>query len=320
MEKLDLKDRKILYHLDLDSRQSFAQIGKKIGLHKDSVALRVKKFQEKGIIKNFYTVIDASKLGYISFRLYFVFQYLNPQLKQEVIDYFIKNKYTYCVGLLEGTYDLAVIMWVKNAMDFYSFYETTLKKYGYYFKEIKFSFYVQLFHYKSSFLLDEPDDRTKPLITGGQKKVDTDDLDLQILEVIATNARTPTIEIAEKLNSTAITINNRIKKLMKNGVIQGFRVNLDYLKLGYQLFKVDIYLKEYKNIDQIANHIKSDPHLFYICKTAGHADLELEIYVETINQLHQIMEELTTKFPGIIKSYNTFNILMYIKRKFMPGE
>jgi DNA-binding Lrp family transcriptional regulator len=52
IEKLDLKDRKILYHLDLDSRQSFAQIDKKTGLHK-VVALRVKKLQEKGIIRNF---------------------------------------------------------------------------------------------------------------------------------------------------------------------------------------------------------------------------------------------------------------------------
>jgi DNA-binding Lrp family transcriptional regulator len=33
MEKLDLKDRKILYYLDLKSRQSFSAIGRKIGLH-----------------------------------------------------------------------------------------------------------------------------------------------------------------------------------------------------------------------------------------------------------------------------------------------
>ena len=31
MVKIDLKDRKILYQLDIDSRQSFRLIGKKIG-------------------------------------------------------------------------------------------------------------------------------------------------------------------------------------------------------------------------------------------------------------------------------------------------
>ena len=57
MEKLDLKDRKILYHLDIDSRQSFSSIGRKVGLHKDVVANRVNKLVEKGIIRNFFTDI-----------------------------------------------------------------------------------------------------------------------------------------------------------------------------------------------------------------------------------------------------------------------
>ena len=70
MGKIDLKDRKILYQLDLDSRQSFRSIGKKVGLSKDVVASRVKKLQELGIINRFYTEIDLFKLGYICFRYY----------------------------------------------------------------------------------------------------------------------------------------------------------------------------------------------------------------------------------------------------------
>ena len=49
MVKLDVKDRKILFQLTLNSRQSFNQIGKKVGLTKDVVAYRVKKLQENGI-------------------------------------------------------------------------------------------------------------------------------------------------------------------------------------------------------------------------------------------------------------------------------
>lgn len=320
MVKVDLKDRKILHQLDINARQSASQIGKKIGLKRDVVLYRIKKLEKESIIDNYYTVIDASKLGYISFRFYFVFQYTTPEIKKEIIDYFVENKYTYFVGPIEGLYDFLVIMWVKDIMDFYSFYKQTLKKYGYYFKEINFCLYVQLLHYRSSFLLDEPDDRTEPLITGGQKIVETDELDIQILETIAANARLPTIEIAEKLNTTTTVVNYRIKKMLKNGIIQGFRTNMNYLQLGYQDFKVDIHLKEYKDIDKITEYMTANPHLFYINKTAGHADLEIEFYVETINHIHGIMEELTTKFPGKIKYYTTFNILDFIKRQFMPKE
>ena len=64
MEKLDLKDRKILYELDLDSRQSFRSIGRKVGLSKDIVATRVKKLDENGVITGYCTIVDYSKLSY----------------------------------------------------------------------------------------------------------------------------------------------------------------------------------------------------------------------------------------------------------------
>ena len=59
MTKLDLKDKKILYELDLNSRQSFHQIAKKVGLSKDSIIYRVNKLKQDGIIKQFHTVIDV---------------------------------------------------------------------------------------------------------------------------------------------------------------------------------------------------------------------------------------------------------------------
>jgi Lrp/AsnC family transcriptional regulator for asnA, asnC and gidA len=320
MVKLDIRDRKILHQLDINSRQSASQIGKKIGLNRDVVTYRIKKLQNEGIIINYYTVIDASKLGYISFRFYFVFQYTTPEIQKEITDYFINNKYTYFVGPIEGIYDLLVIMWVKNVTDFYSFYEETKKKYGYYFKEINFALYVQLLHYRASFLIDTPDERTNPMITGGQKPLEVDDIDIQLLKIIAGNARLPTIEIAREMNTTTTVVSHRIKKMIKKGVIQGFKTNLDYMQLGFQDFKVDIHLKEYSDIRDVTKYLVKNPHLYYINKTAGHADLEIEFYVKTINHVHQIMMDLVTKFPGKIKFYNTYNILDFIKRQFMPEE
>ena len=42
--KLDLKDKKILEQLDLNSRQSNSQIAKKVGLSKDAIGYRIKNF------------------------------------------------------------------------------------------------------------------------------------------------------------------------------------------------------------------------------------------------------------------------------------
>ncbi len=53
MEKIDLKDKKILYHLDLNSMESFRSIDKKKDLSKDIIISCVKKLQEKRIIQSF---------------------------------------------------------------------------------------------------------------------------------------------------------------------------------------------------------------------------------------------------------------------------
>ena len=92
MLKLDLKDRKLLYELDTESRQSAHQIAKKIGLSKDAVIYRINKLQEAGVIKQFHTIINVGKLGFISFRLYLKLQNTTPEKEEEIIEYLKSQK------------------------------------------------------------------------------------------------------------------------------------------------------------------------------------------------------------------------------------
>ena len=63
--KLDLKDKKLLYELDMHARQPNSQLAKKVGLSKQAVQYRISRLQEKGIIKGFYPVINVPKLSYL---------------------------------------------------------------------------------------------------------------------------------------------------------------------------------------------------------------------------------------------------------------
>ena len=50
MFKIDVKDRKILYQLDLNSRQSLTTIGSKVRLSKTVVQYRINRLVKNGII------------------------------------------------------------------------------------------------------------------------------------------------------------------------------------------------------------------------------------------------------------------------------
>jgi len=322
MVKIDLKDRKILYELDKNSRQSLSQIGKKVGLHKNVVIYRIKRLKKIGVIRYFYTVIDSFKLGYSCFRVYLVLQKTTPDIREEIIDYFVKNKYTWWVGTFEGSYDLAVVMWVKDLHNFHIFWEETLKKYRDYFQSQTFCSYVQLQLFRHSFIVDKYDklDRETYEITGGGKKVKTDDLDFQILEILAKDARVAAIEIANKLETTVDTINNRIKKLQKLDVLQGFRISIDYSKLGYQFYKVNINLTNYSDRGRIIHYIKQNPHLIMIDKSIGYYDLELDFWVKNLKQFHKIMNDLTVAFPNSINNYTYVHNPQLHKMLYIPEE
>ncbi|MEM2214053.1 MAG: Lrp/AsnC family transcriptional regulator [Candidatus Nezhaarchaeales archaeon] len=62
--KLDEIDKAILRELVNDARISFREIAKRIGVSTATVASRVKRMEEEGVIKGYTTVVDAEKLGY----------------------------------------------------------------------------------------------------------------------------------------------------------------------------------------------------------------------------------------------------------------
>jgi DNA-binding Lrp family transcriptional regulator len=314
MEKLDLKNRKILFQLIINSRQSFSQIGKKVGLHKDVVAYRVKSLIEKGIIKSFTSIIDPRSLGFISVRYYLTFQFINPEVKKEIIDYFIKSPIVTDVLSADGDFDLVVILTVRDIYDSFDYWEKTMLKYREYFADQIFSIYVkQQIFYGSSILsscseLDNLKKDIKTVITGDIKKTEIDGLDKQILKLITDNSRMSTIDISEKLNTTSITINNRIKSLINKGIIKIFSLHYIYHAIGINWYKVFIFFKDLKKTDKIIEYLKNNKHLAAVDKVLGYDDLELQFYFSDTNQLHQTMEDLSAKFPNAIRFYKYFNI------------
>jgi Lrp/AsnC family transcriptional regulator for asnA, asnC and gidA len=63
MVVLDDADRKILRELQRDARVSFKTIAKQVGVSEATVFVRVRKMQEKKVIKGFTTIIDQAAVG-----------------------------------------------------------------------------------------------------------------------------------------------------------------------------------------------------------------------------------------------------------------
>ena len=148
--------------------------------------------------------------------------------------------------------------------------------------------------------------------------VNIDETDYKLLNELAINARIPLIELAEKLGNSSQTVNYRIKNLIEKGVIQAFRVNIDRSKLGLQLFKVDVFLKEYKQRRNIIQYLADKGCLETLNVATGWSDIEPEIVAKDVDSLIQLMEEVNHRFPNSIRKLEYWIMTEVHKERWLP--
>ena len=61
---MDAIDRELLSALQDDARQSYAELGRKVGLSAPAVAERIRRLEGSGAIKGYHAEIDLKKAGY----------------------------------------------------------------------------------------------------------------------------------------------------------------------------------------------------------------------------------------------------------------
>lgn len=321
MVNLDLKDKKILYELDLNCRKSNTQIGKKVGLSRKVVEYRIKKMEEENVIKNYYTIIDAYKLGLKFYRYYINLQTVSKMKKQEVIDYFVNYKNISTISTAKGTFDLIAVFWVNDISEFYEFWKKTLEQYGSLFSERFFSLYIHGRGYPLNFLLFNDTDTIKPIKVdsfGITKKITIDEFDYKLLNQISLNARITSVDLSKILGCSSQNVVYRMNKLEKNGLIQSYRTAIDFSILGYNRFKVNIHLGDYSKRMQIVKQFEQSPFIKYFSASFGLCDLEFEFIVRDADHLMDIIDKISDKYPDAIRNYDYYSDIRNYKETFLP--
>lgn len=315
--KLDSKDLKLLHELDLDSRQSFSELAKKLGLSKNAVAYRINNLKKEGIIKQFHTVVDIGKLGYISFRLYLNLQNTTPEKDNEIIE-FLKSKeiVTWLVSI-EGDYNIGALILTKSVKEMNSLWKELLDKYVNYLGERLFTIMTHVSYYSRAYLLNLKYNDYEIAFITEPEEVELDETDIKLLKLMAPDARARIIDLAANLKLTPKTVIGRIKILEKKKVIIGYKTMFDLEKLGYQYFKVHFHLHNTtkEKLNQMRSYIKQQPNIVYNNEVLGGDDIELELQVKDIQGLRAIIEEIRAQFGEMISEYKT--MLFYKEHKYL---
>lgn len=313
--EIDLKDRKILYELDINSREHLSTIAKKVGLSKDSIIDRIDKMKKKGIINEFYTIIDFGKLGYIGFQVYLKLQSMKLEKEKELMDFLEQDKRVAFIDVFDGGYDIGFWVLVKDINEMHEFWALLSRKYVDYIRKRKFVMISKVKYFPKTYIIGGRNDQEYSFLSAPENK--TNEKDIELLRLLIPNARISLLELSTKLGATPKTIAQRIKKLEEDGVIVAYKTRLSLEKLGYQYFKLSFMLRNLNNENymQLKEYIKEHPNIIFHNYVIGGYDIEIEIQVKSLEELKGIMNDIKDKFADIIRDFNY--MMFYKEQKFV---
>lgn len=307
MIKLDAFDKKILESLIENSREQVSNIAKKIKLRRENVNYRINRLVKLGLIKEFNTILNEKKLGLFHYVVFIELVKLEEETEKHIIEYLKNNPFMSWIGISAGRWSLVfdIIVCDKNS-DLEKILHDFLKKFGNFIDDYKVLKLSEGDYFASKLI-----GKVKHLLSKPEKKIEAklDNTDFKILSLLNQDSRKTLVDISAKTNLTPNGVNNRIKALVKNNIIRGYTIFLDWKKLGYEWFAIQIKFNKYD--EDADNQIKEffinhKKVVFYYKYVGGSWDYDVGVLVQNSNELRDFINEYRKKFSDVSKISDVF--------------
>ncbi len=321
--KIDKKDRRILYELDLDGRVPIAKIARRAGLSRQSARYRLNSLLKRNALWGFITFIDYSRLGFYSCDVWIQLKDIPPAKKSEFINHFLSHPNNLWIYECIGRWDMCVSLIARNIGHFYKMFDKAQDKFPDVIRDYTVSFNVSGTWHSRTHLIDESE---QPELLwhweSDHEIVKTDKTDRKILALLAENARIPTREIARRICVDPATVVRRIGRLEKKKVIQGYHGMSEGRIFGLSRYEILVKFRgmtprQERSLEEFCS---SNPYLYFYIKCVGRWDADIVAEVKSTEHLQSILSEMRETFPDTVLDYEAMPILKEHRMNFFPGS
>ncbi len=136
-----------------------------------------------------------------------------------------------------------------------------------------------------------------------------DKTDLRIVDMLAANGKRSIKSMAEELGLSTTPIFERVKRLEREGVIQGYRAQIDRRKLGQNLLAIcAISLQEHRSafIDTFEEEIVAFDEVIECYHVAGQFDYLLKVRTKDMDAYQHFVARKLASLNNIAKVQSSF--------------
>lgn len=119
-----------------------------------------------------------------------------------------------------------------------------------------------------------------------------DEMDRQMIGILARNARISLKELAADVNLSSPSASERLKRLEENGVIRAFTIDVDPQALGYMLQAIVRIRPRPGQFQRVQHLVEEIPQFIECDKVTGDDCLIARLHVRSIDQLDEIVDRI----------------------------
>ncbi len=151
--------------------------------------------------------------------------------------------------------------------------------------------------------------------------MEIDDIDRKILSVLMHNAKLPYTEVAKEVHVSGGTVHVRMKKMEEMGIIKGFQLVIDPVKLGYDITAyLGIYLEKSSYYEEVIKALRAIPEMVSAHYTTGNYSIFARIICRDTKHLLEILHNKVQKISGIQRTETFISLEENINRPLNISE
>ncbi|MBO9514235.1 MAG: Lrp/AsnC family transcriptional regulator [Variovorax sp.] len=137
-----------------------------------------------------------------------------------------------------------------------------------------------------------------------------DDIDRQLIGLLRDNARLSVVALASKLRVARATVQNRIAKLERDGIIGGYTVRLRPDAEAYRIRAMMSIEVDGPHGDDVRRALQGHPNVVTLHTTNGRWDLLAELRADTLEDFDAVLTAIRS-IPGISSSETSILLSTY---------
>lgn len=137
-----------------------------------------------------------------------------------------------------------------------------------------------------------------------------DDTDRQLIALLRDNARMPVVALAKKLRVARATVQNRIARLERDGVIVGYTLRLRP-EVETHRIRAMMGLEVESNLEEsVIRLLRGNVNVSALYSTNGRWDLLADLRVDTLETLDRLLNTIRAT-PGVLSTETSIVLSAY---------